>query len=329
MTLDLHTRTLPAGDAAASAAADCLRGGGLIGFPTETVYGLGADAADPAAVARLYAAKGRPSFNPLIAHVANLDAARKIARFDATALKLAEAFWPGPLTLVLPKTEGCTVCDLATAGLDSVAIRIPAHPVAQAILRAFGGAVVAPSANRSGHVSPTSAAHVLADLDGRIDLIVDGGPVAVGVESTIVGCLGAPVLLRPGGVPREAIERLLGVALAEPQPAPAGDHAPLAPGMLASHYAPRAQVRLDASEVRPGEALLAFGPAALPGAETAFAIRNLSPAADLTEAAANLFGFLRELDAGGARAIAVMPIPHHGLGEAINDRLRRAAAPRD
>ncbi|MGP9812415.1 L-threonylcarbamoyladenylate synthase [Rhodopseudomonas sp. NSM] len=329
MTLDLHTRTLPAGDAAASAAADCLRGGGLIGFPTETVYGLGADAANPAAVARLYAAKGRPSFNPLIAHVANLNAARKIARFDAIALKLAEAFWPGPLTLVLPKTECCTVCDLATAGLDSVAVRIPAHPVAQAILRAFGGAVVAPSANRSGHVSPTAAAHVLADLDGRIDLIVDGGPVDVGVESTIVSCLGAPRLLRPGGVPREAIERLLGVALAEPQPTPAGDDAPLAPGMLASHYAPRAQVRLDASEVRPGEALLAFGPVALPGAETAAAIRNLSPAADLTEAAANLFGFLRELDAGGARAIAVMPIPHHGLGEAINDRLRRAAAPRD
>ncbi|ABD05842.1 translation factor SUA5 [Rhodopseudomonas palustris HaA2] len=329
MTLDLHTRTLPAGDAAALAAADVLRGGGLIGFPTETVYGLGADAAAPAAVARLYAAKGRPSFNPLIAHVANLDAARKIARFDSRASALAAAFWPGPLTLVLPKAEECTVCDLATAGLDSVAVRIPAHPVAQAILRAFGGAVVAPSANRSGHVSPTTAAHVRADLDGRIDLIVDGGAVDVGVESTIVSCLGAPALLRPGGVPREAIERLLGCALADPSPAAAGEHAPLAPGMLASHYAPRAQVRLDAGEVRPGEALLAFGPAALPGAETACATRNLSPAADLTEAAANLFGFLRELDAGGARVIAVMPIPPHGLGEAINDRLRRAAAPRD
>ncbi|MBI5131039.1 MAG: threonylcarbamoyl-AMP synthase [Rhodopseudomonas palustris] len=329
MTLDLTTTTLPAGDAAAAAAADCLRGGGLIGFPTETVYGLGADAANPAAVARLYAAKGRPSFNPLIAHVATLDAARSIARFDAIALKLAEAFWPGPLTLVLPKASGCTVCDLATAGLDSVAVRIPAHPVAQAILRAFGGAVVAPSANRSGHVSPTTAAHVRADLDGRIDLIVDGGPVEVGVESTIVGCLDAPRLLRPGGVLREAIERVLGFALAEPASALAGNAAPLAPGMLASHYAPGAQVRLDAEDVDPGEALLAFGPVELPGAERAAAIRNLSAAGDLAEAAANLFGALRDLDASGARAIAVMPIPPHGLGEAINDRLRRAAAPRD
>jgi len=329
MTLDLKTKTLPAGPDAAAEAAECLRGGGLIGFPTETVYGLGADAANPAAVARLYAAKGRPSFNPLIAHVASLDSAQGIARFDATALRLAEAFWPGPLTLVLPKAPGCTVADLATAGLDTVAVRIPAHPVAQAILRAFGGAVVAPSANRSGHVSPTTAAHVRADLDGRIDLIVDGGPVEVGVESTILGCLGAPVLLRPGGAPREAIERLLGFALTEPAPAPAGHNAPLAPGMLASHYAPGAQVRLNARDVRPGEALLGFGPVALPGAEAASAIRNLSPAGDLAEAAAHLFGFLRELDASGAQAIAVMPIPHQGLGEAINDRLRRAAAPRD
>lgn len=330
MMLDLTTRTVPAGDAAAAEAARCLRQGGLVGFPTETVYGLGADAGHAEAVARLYAAKGRPSFNPLIAHVADLAAAQAIARFDADALRLAQAFWPGPLTLVLPKAADCPVCDLATAGLDSVAIRVPQHPAAQAILRAFGGAVVAPSANRSGHVSPTTAAHVLADLDGRIDLIVDGGPVMVGVESTILGCLGAPRLLRPGGVPREAIEAVLGHALAAP-PARGGRQTggPLAPGMLASHYAPRAPVRLQAREVRPGEALLAFGPDLPPGADAARAIRNLSPRGDLTEAAAHLFGYLRELDAAGATAIAAMPIPPHGLGEAINDRLRRAAAPRD
>jgi L-threonylcarbamoyladenylate synthase len=330
MILDLTTITLAAGDAASAEAASCLRRGGLVGFPTETVYGLGADAATPDAVARLYAAKGRPSFNPLIAHVAGLAAARRIAVFSEAALRLAQAFWPGPLTLVLPKADGCPVCDLATAGLDSVALRVPGHPVAQAILRSFGGPVVAPSANRSGHVSPTNAAHVQADLDGRIDLIVDGGPVTVGVESTIVGCLGTPVLLRPGGVPREAIERVLGQTLADP-PAAAGHaaNAPVAPGMLASHYAPRTRVRLGATTVEAGEALLAFGPDLPPGAETAVAVRNLSPRGDLAEAAAHLFGALRDLDGCGADAIAAMPIPQHGLGEAINDRLRRAAAPRD
>ncbi|WBU30946.1 L-threonylcarbamoyladenylate synthase [Rhodopseudomonas palustris] len=326
MMLDLITKRLTAADA--DKAARALRGGGLVAFPTETVYGLGADASNAEAVARLYAAKGRPSFNPLIAHVADLDAARTIARFDAAALRLAEAFWPGPLTLVLPKQADCSVCDLATAGLDSVAIRIPSHPVAQALLRAFDGPVVAPSANRSGHVSPTTAAHVASDLDGRIDVIVDGGPVMVGVESTIVSCLGAPVLLRPGGLPREAIERVLGQALGTPTTNNADDHAPLAPGMLASHYAPRALVRLNATEVKPGEALLAFGPELPPGAATAVAVHNLSPRGDLTEAAAHLFGALRALDDRGARGIAVMPIPFHGLGEAINDRLRRAAAPR-
>ncbi|MDF3810833.1 L-threonylcarbamoyladenylate synthase, partial [Rhodopseudomonas sp. BAL398] len=213
MTIRQATQTLEADDAAVLAAARCLKGGGLLAFPTETVYGLGADAGNPDAIARLYRAKGRPSFNPLIAHVADLAAARRLASFDATALALAEAFWPGPLTLVLPKLQGCAVADLATAGLDSVAIRVPSHPLARAILRAFGGAVVAPSANRSGHVSPTTAAHVKADLDGRIDLIVDGGKVAVGVESTILSCLGEPMLLRPGGLPRDAIERVLGHAL--------------------------------------------------------------------------------------------------------------------
>ncbi|MFC0239408.1 L-threonylcarbamoyladenylate synthase [Rhodopseudomonas telluris] len=326
MMLDLTTTRLTAGDA--EAAAHALRGGSLVAFPTETVYGLGADATNADAVARLYAAKGRPSFNPLIAHVADLAAARAVAKLDEVSLRLAEAFWPGPLTLVLPKATNCSVCDLATAGLVSVALRVPAHPVAQSILRAFGGPVVAPSANRSGHVSPTTAAHVAADLDGRIDVIVDGGPVMVGVESTIIGCLGVPVLLRPGGVPREAIERVLGRTLSTPMAIPDAGRAPVAPGMLASHYAPRARVRLEATTVESGEALLAFGPDLPPGAETAVAVRNLSTRGDLAEAAARLFGALRALDEVEARAIAVMPIPTHGLGEAINDRLRRAAAPR-
>ncbi|MET0444005.1 MAG: L-threonylcarbamoyladenylate synthase [Pseudorhodoplanes sp.] len=324
MRTALTTRTIDAADIAEAAA--CLRAGGLVAFPTETVYGLGADAADPRAVAGIYKAKGRPSFNPLIAHVADLDSARRIARFDARALALAEAFWPGPLTLVLPKADNCPVSDLATAGLDTVAIRVPDHPVAHALLQAFGGAVVAPSANLSGHVSPTTAAHVNADLDGRIDMIVDGGPVEVGVESTIVACFDVPMLLRPGGLPREAIERVLGMALAGMPEDPDNDTSqPLAPGMLASHYAPRTPVRLLAEDVKPGEALLAYGPTSPPGMENAKAVMNLSESGDLGEAAANLFSYLRALDAKGAQGIAVMPVPSHGLGEAINDRLRRAA----
>jgi L-threonylcarbamoyladenylate synthase len=327
--VDLRTQILPAGGAAAEAAARIFRAGGLVAFPTETVYGLGADAANATAIAHLYAAKGRPAFNPLIAHVADIAAATRIGRFDARALRLAEAFWPGPLTLVVPKAEDCPVAELATAGLDTVAIRVPAHPVAQAILRAFGGAVVAPSANISGHVSPTLAAHVESDLAGRIDLIVDGGPVEVGVESTIVGCFDAPMWLRPGGVSRERIEAVLGEALARPpKDAESDDGQPLAPGMLASHYAPRATVRLNADRVTPGEALLAFGAARLPGSEGAATIMNLSASGDLDEAAANLFGYLRALDAKAPRSIAVMPVPDEGLGEAINDRLRRAAVAR-
>ena len=330
MKVSLKTPILPAGEAAVAAAARCLADGGLIGFPTETVYGLGADATHSGAIARLYQAKGRPAFNPLIVHVNDLASARKIARFDAQALALAETFWPGPLTLVLPKTGDCAVADLATAGLDTVAIRIPVHPVARDILRAFGGPVVAPSANLSGHVSPTTAAHVQSDLDGRIDLIVDGGAVAVGVESTIVGCFETPMLLRPGGLPREAIERVLGRALSQVADNSGGDSAaPLAPGMLASHYAPRTPVRLEAGRVGADEALLAFGPADIPGVDAATLVLNLSASGDVNEAAANLFGYLRTLDAKGARAIAVMPVPHHGLGEAINDRLRRAAIGRE
>jgi len=330
VNLALSTPILPAGEAAVAAAAHCLREGGLVAFPTETVYGLGADATNPEAIARLYQAKGRPAFNPLIAHVGDLEAAQRIAHFDAQAIALAEAFWPGPLTLVLSRTEGCKVADLATAGLDTVAIRVPAHPIARDILRAFGGPVVAPSANLSGHVSPTTAAHVQSDLAGRIDLIVDGGAVAVGVESTIVGCFDAPMLLRPGGVPRGEIERVLGRALVQPpDDADKDTGQPLAPGMLASHYAPRTPVRLNANRIEAGEALLAFGSGAMPGVDAAAAVMNLSAHCDLAEAAANLFGYLRALDARGARAIAVMPVPHHGLGEAINDRLRRAAMGRE
>lgn len=322
MPVKVATRVLTADRDAVAAGARVLGAGGLVAFPTETVYGLGADATNGEAVARLYAAKGRPRFNPLIAHVADTTEARGLARLDADAELLARAFWPGPLTLVLPKSAACPVSQLATAGLDTIAVRVPDHPVAHDVLAAFGKPVVAPSANRSGHVSPTSAAHVAADLNGRIDLIVDGGSASIGVESTIVACLGVPTLLRHGGVPRAVIERLLGRPLAVVETP--SDDAPLAPGMLSSHYAPKTPLRLNARDVRPGEALLAFGP----GAPAAATMLNLSPAGDLVEAAANLFSHLRALDATGAPGIAVMPIPYAGLGEAINDRLARAAAPR-
>ncbi|MDQ0470612.1 L-threonylcarbamoyladenylate synthase [Labrys wisconsinensis] len=323
------TLHLDAAPAAIARAAAILAEGGLVAFPTETVYGLGADATNGRAVAGIYAAKGRPSFNPLIAHVTGLEAARRHGLFSADAQRLARAFWPGPLTLVVPKAPGSIVSDIATAGLDSLALRVPSHPVARAILAAVDRPVAAPSANRSGHVSPTAAAHVAADLDGRIDAIVDGGPTDVGVESTILACLdGRVALLRPGGVTRAAIEAVLGHPLAEgPEgAAEAENDAPLAPGMLASHYAPRARVRLDARTVRPGEAWLGFGPAAPEG--TPAVARNLSPSGDLAEAAANLFGMLRALDLAGTATIAVAAIPAEGLGEAIRDRLARAAAQR-
>jgi L-threonylcarbamoyladenylate synthase len=317
MTAEPGTRVMKADADAVGAAARALAAGGLAAFPTETVYGLGADATNGEAVARLYAAKGRPRFNPLIAHVPDLAAARRLARFDGAAEELARKFWPGPLTLVLPKAPGCDVADLATAGLDTIALRVPAHPVARDILAAFGKPIVAPSANRSGHVSPTTAAHVLADLRGRIDIIVDGGPCPLGVESTIVSCAGEPTLLRPGGLPRGQIEQALGRRLAEA----AETEKPQAPGMLASHYAPKARLRLNAKSAEPGEVLLGFGAAA-------DATLNLSSRGDLVEAAANLFSHLRALDAQGAKVIAATPIPRDGLGEAINDRLERAAAPR-
>jgi L-threonylcarbamoyladenylate synthase len=320
-----NTQTIAADGPAVAEAARVLRAGGLVAFPTETVYGLGADATDAAAVARLYAAKGRPRFNPLIVHVADRAAAARLGKFDARASTLAAALWPGPLTLVLPKTDNCPVAELATAGLETVAVRVPDHPVAHALIEEVGRPLVAPSANRSGHVSPTTAAHVAADLGGRVDLLLDAGPARVGVESTIVACLSDhPVLLRPGGVARAEIEKALGGPLGEPAPARAD--APQAPGMLASHYAPSTRLRLDASAVEPNEALLAFGPTLPPGAAHAVAVLSLSPTGDLVEAAANLFAHLRALDRAGARAIAVMPVPREGLGEAINDRLTRAAA---
>jgi L-threonylcarbamoyladenylate synthase len=330
MTAEPMTRIINADQAAVEAAARCLAEGGLLAFPTETVYGLGADACNGEAIARLYEAKGRPAFNPLICHVPDLAAAGRLGGFDAAATRLAEALWPGPLTLVVPKLPDCGVAELATAGLQTIALRVPDHPVAHAILKEFGKPVVAPSANRSGHISPTTAAHVLADLRGRIDLIVDGGPTPVGVESTIVACLDQPVLLRPGGLPRAEIERALGHPLAEasPEGAVEASAAPMAPGQLASHYAPHAALRLDAWSVHAGESLLAFGPVLPPGSVGAARVLNLSERGDLIEAAANLFSHLRALDAPGVTMIAVMRVPHQGLGEAINDRLRRAQAPR-
>ena len=330
-TTALVTSILKADPAAVAAAARCLAAGGLLAFPTETVYGLGADACNGEAIARLYEAKGRPAFNPLICHVQDQAAAARLGVLNAAATRLAHALWPGPLTLVVPKRADCPVAELATAGLPTIALRVPDHPVARAILAEFGRPVVAPSANRSGHVSPTTAAHVRADLGGRIDLIIDGGPTPVGVESTIVACLDQPLLLRPGGVPRAEIERALGHPLAEAADAALlveDGTAPMAPGQLASHYAPRAALRLDASSVSPGEALLAFGAVLPPGAAGAARVLNLSARGDLIEAAANLFSHLRALDAVDVRMIAVMPVPQHGLGEAINDRLQRAQAPR-
>jgi L-threonylcarbamoyladenylate synthase len=304
--------------------------GKLVAFPTETVYGLGGDATNSRAVAAIFDAKGRPSFNPLICHVASLEAAQKLAEFSPAAIALAKSFWPGPLTLVLPKRADCPVADLATAGLDTIAIRIPDHPVAQALLKAAGKPIAAPSANRSGHVSATRAEHVAADLGEKVDLILDGGPTAHGLESTVLDLSGsahfqtgdAPLLLRPGAVTAEQIEAVTGQLLWRAFDA---DETPLSPGQLASHYAPKAAVRLDATDVAPGEALLAFG---TPVPPTAGLVINLSESGHLLEAAANLFAALRTLDASGAKTIAVMPIPEHGLGEAINDRLRRAAAPR-
>ena len=312
----MQTKHLSADPAGFSAAADLLRQGALVAFPTETVYGLGGDARNSQAVARIFEAKERPQFNPLIVHVNSIEAAQLYVEWPDQADRVARAFWPGPLTLVLPLRKDAGLSPLVTAGLPTLAIRVPAHPVAQALLAAFGGPVAAPSANPSGRISPTNAAHVEAGLGGRIAAILEGGSCDVGIESTILGLSDAPTLLRPGGLPVEALEAALNMPVARHI---SGD--PLsAPGQMASHYAPGARVRLEADDKRPGEVLLGFG--------AVEADLNLSPAGDLTEAAANLFHHLHALDAMGAEVIAVSPIPDHGLGRAINDRLRRAAAPR-
>ncbi|MGY6410201.1 MAG: L-threonylcarbamoyladenylate synthase [Alkalilacustris sp.] len=342
------TLRLPVTEAGLDTAARLLAEGALVAFPTETVYGLGADARNPAAVAAIYAAKGRPQFNPLIVHVPDIEAARRLAVFDPLAERLAAAFWPGPLTLVLPGRGG--IAELATAGLPSVALRIPAHPTARALLARAGVPVAAPSANPSGRISPTTADHVLQGLDGRIAAVLDAGPCAVGVESTILALTkGAPRLLRPGGLPAEALADLLGAPLGDfpgarpsdapgdaprdpthdPADAPPQATAPLAPGMLASHYAPAAALRLAPEGPAPGEVWIGFGPDPACAAD-ALARLSLSPDADLSEAATQLFATLREADAlaGPGGRIAARPVPDHGLGRAINDRLRRAAAPR-
>lgn len=312
------TRTLSPDDAGIAEAARLLSTEELVAFPTETVYGLGGDARSDRAVGRIYEAKGRPSFNPLIVHVHDLIAVERIAHVGPKARSLAERFWPGPLTLVLPLRAEAGISPLVTAGLETVAVRVPKHPLAQRLLQVFGGPVAAPSANPSGRVSPTRADHVLDGLSGRIAAVLDGGPCAVGLESTIVRADPDPVLLRPGGVPAELLEAALGEPLGA-----GGDAAkPTAPGQLASHYAPGAVVRLDATEERPGEVLVGFG--AVKGR------LSLSETGDLVEAAARLFQTLRDADrlAGPGGCIAFAPVPDCGLGLAINDRLRRAAAPR-
>lgn len=316
---------------AASVAGDvcaALRAGQLVAVPTETVYGLAADATDGAACARIFEAKGRPQFNPLISHVPSLDEALIHGAFDTRALRLAEAFWPGPLTLVVPKLKSSPISDLATAGLETVALRVPSGPVMRFLAARTGLPLAAPSANRSGRISPTRAEDVIADLEPSLSFVIDAGPCSVGIESTIVGLTDArPRLLRPGGVTREAIEALLDEPLLD-KPDTMAETAPAAPGMLTSHYAPDAAMILNAETAVPSDALLSFGLDRLPGADKALAEYNLSPQGDFAEAAANLFRGMRSLDASGARTIRVQVIPSLGLGEAINDRLRRAAAPR-
>jgi L-threonylcarbamoyladenylate synthase len=317
-------KIVPAGQALDEAAA-LLAGGGIAAIPTETVYGLAADATNGEAVAGIFEAKGRPRFNPLIAHVCGLEMAEAIAHFDPLSRRLAETFWPGPLTLVAPLKQDGGIHPLVTAGLATIAVRMPMGFAAELVKR-LGRPLAAPSANSSGKVSATTPAAVETDLGARIPLIVDGGRTPVGLESTIVKVVdGALRLLRPGGLAAEEIEKVSGVKLLRGSP----DSDVEAPGMLSSHYAPAAHLRLDVDFVREGEALLAFGPRRAKGAEHTSAALNLSQTGDLREAAANLFSHLQALDRSGAAVIAVEPVPHHGLGEAINDRLARAAAPRD
>jgi len=312
----------------ASAVCSAITNGELVAVPTETVYGLTADATNGEACAKIFAAKGRPQFNPLISHVASLADAQRHGEFDSQALDLAKAFWPGPLTLVVPKKKASTISDLATAGLSTVALRVPEGPVMRFLSEKTGCPLAAPSANRSGKISPTRADDVIADLEPCLSFIIDAGPCSIGIESTIVGLTdGTPRLLRPGGITREDLQGVLGSSL-QGAPTNLQPDAPAAPGMLLSHYAPNATMTLNAREAVPSDALLSFGPDRVPGADQAYAEFNLSPRGDFTEAAANLFRGMRTLDASGADTIRVQFIPSFGLGEAINDRLQRAAAPR-
>lgn len=322
-------RILPISDPGTlGAALDALRRGEPVAMPTETVYGLAADATNPTAITSIYEAKGRPRFNPLIAHVASIEMAKAHVTFSLLAERLAEAFWPGPLTLVLPLKDTGKIHPLATAGLGTAAIRMP-EGFARELIAGFSRPLAAPSANRSGRISPTTAQHVADDLGDRIGLILDGGPCRVGVESTILAVNDQQLrLLRPGGIPVEMIEKVAGMTVERMRPASEGE-AIVAPGMLASHYAPNSLLRLNATEARPGEAVIRFGGIPLKAEDQAIAIMDLSPSGDLREAAANLFDLLKRADACGATGIAVAPVPGHGLGEAINDRLNRAAAPRD
>lgn len=310
---------VPATHGAIRRAAQALARGELVAFPTETVYGLGANALDARAVAKVFAAKERPRFNPLIVHVPGLAEAEEYGLLNEVARRLAEAFWPGPLSLVLKRRTTSGIAELVSAGLDTIALRAPAHPVAQDLLAQARLPIAAPSANRSGRVSPTTAAHVEAELGDRPSVILDEGPCPLGIESTVVSVVdGAPSLLRPGAVPREAIELVLGAPLVTAREGERG----ASPGQLATHYAPSTPLRLNVADVLPSEALLAFGPDVPHGALVTI---NLSVGGNLEEAAAKLFAALRELDQAGPETIAVMPIPAHGLGEAINDRLQRAA----
>ncbi len=314
---------LPAADdEALTRAADILLSGGLVAFPTETVYGLGADATNEDAVAAIYDAKGRPRFNPLISHVAEAGMAFALGRFDERASAVAEAFWPGPLSLVVERVPDCPIAWLTSAGLDRIALRVPAHPAARELLRRVGRPIAGPSANRSGRVSPTEADHVARELGDQVGLILDAGPCTVGIESTVLDLSGPrPVLLRPGGVTREVLAEVIG-EIDAPQPAPEDGTPLVSPGLLSSHYAPDCPVRLNAAAPEDGEVYLGFGAAQAEGG------LNLSPTGDLVEAAANLFRMLRLLDGQDGNGIAVAPVPELGLGAAINDRLRRAAAPR-
>jgi L-threonylcarbamoyladenylate synthase len=314
-----HSPILSPTDATLKAAAQALQSGALVAFPTETVYGLGADATDETAVARIFEAKGRPRFNPLISHVSNAQWAFSLGDFSPAAKAVAERFWPGPLSIVVKRATDCPIAWLTSAGLDNIALRVPGHPLAQDLLARAARPIAAPSANRSGRISPTQAEHVMRELGGRVEMILDGGPCTVGIESTVVDFSGSsPVLLRPGAVTREMLAEIVG---------PLGEatvDSPLAsPGMMTSHYAPDCPVRLDAAEPIPGEAYLGFGP--VPAGKNTL---SLSLSGDLVEAAANLFQMLRTLDLSAISAIAVAPVPQHGLGAAINDRLRRAAADR-